>query len=143
MAGDYTSRSDQKEIILFDKNNPTQSKESREFEVLERPVMITHYNPIEGEYVCLARLIITGCGDQATGDMVMEKDDCCNFQCLCCACNKMIIDLPGRYKLLKNGMPNNSLVTMRYLSNRYVKSRGVSVGCGTGTCGGDAGGDQN
>lgn len=113
--------SDSRDYVLFDSNNITQPSFSKTFTVKDRPVCITHYNPEEGELVCLVRIKIVGCGDNQEGRMVVVKD-CCSGSpvCLCCACNEMIIKKPGRYKLMKQGVPNNADISYNYISSRYI-----------------------
>lgn len=115
----YHERSDNVEHIIFNKNEPTQNRESTEITVGERPVRVTHWNAVEGEFLCLARFMVDGCLCDAEGNIIFEKDEECNFICLCCKCPTYIIKKPGRYKLVKRGVLNNSHVTINYMSSRH------------------------
>lgn len=116
----YHEKSDSKEKVIFNQNEPTQPLISNEIRVTDRPVVITHWNPIEGEFICLMKFRLDGCLDDVTGDTVFVKDENCDYICMCCKCNTIKITEPGRYKLVKRGVLNNAQVTSKYISTRYV-----------------------
>lgn len=106
------------ETIIFNRHEPTQSTLSAEIKVQDRPALITHWNPIPGEQLCLMKFNITDCQEDA-GDATFVRE-CGEFVCMCCERNELKITEPGRYKLYKKGLINNSQVTVRYLSSRYI-----------------------
>lgn len=116
----HHERSSNKEIIIYNKNEPTQPVTSDEIRVHDRPVIITHWNPVENELICLTKFNLTGCGDDLTGDITFVKDCNCAYICLCCECNTIKVTEPGRYKLMKRGVQNNAQVTYRYVSSRHI-----------------------
>ena len=118
----HTAKSDTQERELFNQNEPTQSLYSDEINVTDRPVIITHWNPVPGEFLCLMKFMLSGCFENVDGmakNSTFVKDDNCDFICLCCKCNEMKISKPGRYKLVKRGILNNAQVTYRYLAQRF------------------------
>lgn len=101
-----------KSTVLFNQHDYSQPTYSQEISVGSRPVKITHWNPVEGEYLCLMEFEVNKCSDG--GNITPVK---CNGQpvCICCAQNAVIVDMPGRYKLVKYGVSNNAQVTMKHL----------------------------
>ena len=116
----HHERSGNQEIVVYNKNEPTQPLTSNEIRVTDRPVLITHWNPVEDEWICLAKFNLTGCGEDLAGDITFAKDCNCEYICLCCACNTIKVTEPGRYKLMKRGVLNNAQVTYRFISSRYI-----------------------
>lgn len=116
----HHEKSSMVEKVLFNKNEPTQADLSREIRVHDRPVLITHWNPIPDEWLCLVKFNLTGCGSSLAGDIIFVKDCNCQYICLCCECNTIKITEPGRYKLMKRGLANNAQVTYRYISSRFI-----------------------
>lgn len=116
----HHEKSDCVEKELFNKNEPTQALLSNEIRVKDRPVVITHWNPVDGEFLCLVKFNLTGCGPSLAGDIVFVKDCNCQYICVCCECNTITVKQPGRYKLMKRGVINNAQVTYRYISSRYL-----------------------
>lgn len=116
----HHDKTDSSEKVVFNKNEPTQSLLSNEIRVHDRPVLITHWNAIEGEYICLVKFNLSdGCGKDIAGDLTFAKDCNCNFICLCCKCNTIKVAIPGRYKLFKKGVLNNAQVSYKYISSRF------------------------
>lgn len=118
----HIAKSDTQERVLFNQNEPTQALYSDEINVTDRPVLVTHWNAAEGEFLCLMKFDLSGCLEDVnnmTKNSVFVKDHNCNYICLCCKCNTMKITEPGRYKLVKRGILNNAQVTYRYLAQRF------------------------
>ena len=106
-----------KKTVLFNENDYSQPTYSQEISVDSRPVKINHWNPVEGEFLCLMEFMVNDCGDGGNATLVR-----CNGEpvCLCCANPTMIISTPGRYKLMKNGVFNNAQVTTQYISDKHA-----------------------
>lgn len=103
---------------IFNQHDVSQDCLSQEIRVQDRPVVITHWNPVPGEMICLLEFDIPDCSSQ--GSITGVRD--CNGEPICLSCdnNKIKIDTPGRYKLTKGGVINNAQVTAKYVSSRYL-----------------------
>jgi len=124
----HHEKTDSRRIILYNQNEISQSTSTREIRVEERPVIITHWNAVEGEFLCLFEFDINDCDASGlitpvrcgSGCDTPEDGTTPPFVCISCKDNRIQIDIPGRYKLIKRGVVNNAHVTMQYISSRHV-----------------------
>lgn len=114
----HHDKTSSKRRLIYNDNEIDQASSSLEIRVHDRPVVITHWNAVEGEFLCLFQFDVDDCSD--TGIATMVKDCEGNPICLCCDNNQIQVDMPGRYKLIKRGILNNARVTSQYISSRHV-----------------------